>query len=172
MNDRDEINTSFQHPSRFPKNVEGPFYTTGTLSKPQEGSKQPPQWCGDCLWCGPPEHGAPELFAPFDKTYTDTYFIRQSQTPEEVAKAIAATKVCCVNAVRYGGTDRNIIAAMGNNPETCDYIIAPDQSLKLTVGPDGKQLAFAEAMVHEINAKFQNQTKNRRTKPDMDSRQQ
>ncbi len=160
MKEQGTGNTTFQHPFRFPKNADGPFYTTG---QPSKGSAQSAaQWCGNCLWCGAPEAEAPELFAAFDETYTDTYFVRQPQTPEELARAIMAAKVCCVSAVRYGGMDRNIISAMGNNPELCDYIIGPDQSLKCTVGSDGKLLAFARSIVDEEN--YIKQLRNHREK--------
>lgn len=169
MKDEFNENTVFQHPRRFPKNAEGAFYTLGTLCKPPEGSDHPPEWCGDCLWCGAPENEAPELFAPFDETYTDTYFKRQPETHEELARAIESSKVCCVDAVRYGGTDRNIITAMGNNPATCDYIIAPDHSLELTVGPDGNLLPFAREMAEAIGAELLRRLKDHRNRPASDS---
>jgi hypothetical protein len=50
---------------RFPKNVPGSFYTTG-----------------ECLACTLPEKEAPDLLVPLDEANSDTYFVRQPQTPE------------------------------------------------------------------------------------------
>lgn len=94
---------------RFHKNVPGPFYTTG-----------------ECLACGLPEHEAPELLASLDaedNPKCDTYFIRQPETPEEVEKACRALEVCCVDDLRYGGTDPAIIRRLGNDPRYCDYLL-------------------------------------------------
>jgi hypothetical protein len=108
-------------------NAEGPFYTTGHRSQSGE-------WCGDCLWCGAPEHEAPELLAPLDETNINTYFARQPATPDEVARAVMAIQVCCVAALRYGGHDPEIIAALDNDPDCCDYILDDRSGLKCTVG--------------------------------------
>lgn len=92
----------FLHPRRFPKNAAGPFYTTGSESK--EG------WGDDCLECQAPEVEAPDLLAPHSEDNFDTY---------------------CVAALRYGGRDPEIITALGNNPELCDYILDADGNLML-----------------------------------------
>ena len=89
---------------RFPKNVPGPFYTTG-----------------ECLSCGTPEAEAPECLAPLDETNGDTYFLRQPETPEEIERACRAIEVCCADALRYGGTDPAILRRLGNNPLCCDH---------------------------------------------------
>lgn len=91
---------------RFRKNVPGPFYTTG-----------------DCLACDAPEHEAPDLLAPLTGDNYDTYFVRQPTTPEEVERACRALEVCCVAALRYGGTDPNIIRRLGNEPDYCDRLL-------------------------------------------------
>ena len=91
---------------RFPKNVAGPFYTTGT-----------------CLACAAPEAEAPELLAPLSDDNYETYFVRQPSTPEETEKACRAIEVCCVAALRYGGEDPAIIRRLGNRPEYCDTIL-------------------------------------------------
>jgi hypothetical protein len=98
---------------RFEKNVPGPFYTTG-----------------HCLACGAPEQEAPELFAPLEGENYDTYFIRQPTTPDEVERACRAAEVCCLAAVRYGGTDTQIIRRLANLAEWCDNLIASDGSLR------------------------------------------
>lgn len=113
----------FLHPRRFPKNAAGPFYTTGSESK--EG------WGDDCLECQAPEVEAPDLLAPHSEDNFDTYFVRQPQTKEEIKRACNAIGVCCVAALRYGGRDPEIIRALGNNPEHCDYILDAEGNLML-----------------------------------------
>jgi hypothetical protein len=96
-----------QEPSpRFHKNAPGDFYTTG-----------------DCLACEAPESEAPELLAPLVNENYDTYFVRQPQTPSEVEKACRTLEVCCVAALRYGGTDTAIIRRLGNDPLYCDHLL-------------------------------------------------
>jgi hypothetical protein len=150
--------TVFQHPNRFPKNASGPFYTTGFPStEPDENGNC--EWGGNCLWCGQPEAEAPELFFPFDdKSYTDTYFVRQPETPEETEQAIMAAKVCCVFAVRYGGQDLSIIRRLDNDPELCDYI-SVEGELRLTVADDGEFLPFAAKIVKKNRAEWRRQNK-------------
>ncbi len=148
-------NDYFNHPCRFPKNVDGPFYTTGHLDRNADTPDAPSEWRGDCLWCGAPEAEAAELFAPFDDTYTDTYFVRQPSTPEETSRAIAAARVCCVDAVRYGGQDREIIARFGNDPTVCDFIVDDSGNLTCTVGSDGRLLPFAQAIADQKLAELQ-----------------
>ena len=84
----------------------GPFYTTG-----------------DCMACDAPEHEAPDLLAPLTGNNSDTYFVRQPSTPDEVERACRALEVCCVAALRYGGTDPNIIRRLGNEPDYCDRLL-------------------------------------------------
>lgn len=91
---------------RFRKNVPGPFYTTG-----------------DCLACDAPEQEAPDLLAPLNGDNHDTYFVRQPKTTREIERACRAIEVCCVVALRYGGTDPNIIRRLGNEPDYCDNLL-------------------------------------------------
>src|SRR5690349_6213903 len=114
----------FNHPRRFPKNAAGPFYTTGEPYRETDDPASPIVWGGDCLWCGAPEAEATSLLAPFDETYTDTYFVRQPATAEETDQAISAARVCCVSAIRYGGRDPNIIARLDNDPAMCDFVVS------------------------------------------------
>lgn len=96
----------FPNPKRCPLNVPGPFYTLG-----------------ECLMCGAPEHEAPDLMAPLDGDNTITHFRKQPTTPEEVDRACKAIDSCCVEDLRYGGTDPAIILRLGNNPRVCDYLV-------------------------------------------------
>ena len=105
----------FVHPKRFPKNADGPFYTTG-------GQDKDGVWCGDCLSCELPEDEAPDLLAPLREGNTDTYFVRQPEAPDEVERACWALKVCCTDALRYGGKDPEIIKALP--PFLCDYRVS------------------------------------------------
>lgn len=91
---------------RCEKNVPGPFYTTG-----------------ECMSCGTPEIMAPELLAPLDDTNSETFFLKQPETPEEIEHACQAIEVCCADALRYGGKDPAIIERLGNNPNCCDHLL-------------------------------------------------
>jgi hypothetical protein len=86
---------------RCPKNVPGDFYTTG-----------------DCLACGVPETEAPDLLAPLSDANFDTYFVRQPVTAAEIDRACNAVEVCCVDALRYCGTDPQIRKRLGR--DACD----------------------------------------------------
>ena len=97
---------SEEKPQRSGKNVSGDFYTTG-----------------DCLACDAPESEAPDLLAPLSIENTDTYFVKQPQTDEEVERACRAMEVCCVAALRYGGKDEEIIKRLGNNADYCDFLL-------------------------------------------------
>jgi hypothetical protein len=154
----------FRHPLRFPKNADGPFYTTGHPRSTADDPTSPTEWCGDCLWCGAPEAEAPNLLAPFDDSYTDTYFVRQPATPGETEQAIVAARVCCVSAIRYGGRDHDIIEKLGNNPEMCDYFLTESGELKCTVADNGVLLPFAQAIVDEWRAEYQRQLKKQQKK--------
>lgn len=89
---------------RFEKNAPGSFYTTG-----------------ECLSCGVPEAMAPDLLAPLGDENSDTYFVKQPSTPEEIERACRAVEVCCVDALRYGGKSPKVIMRLGNNPVCCDH---------------------------------------------------
>ena len=88
---------------RLPKNAPGPFYTTG-----------------GCIACGAPEDAAPDLLAPLTDDNWETYFLRQPESPEETERACCAAEVCCLNSVRYGGTDPLILRRLGNRLAFCD----------------------------------------------------
>lgn len=114
-------NDYFHHRDRFPKNAPGPFYTLGDVTP--EGT-----WCGRCLSCNVPEEEAPTLLAPLTETNSDTYFVKQPETEEEIEQACCAIEVCCVDALRYGGQDPKILARLrraGNS----DYSIGRDGSV-------------------------------------------
>lgn len=105
----------FQHPKRFPKNAPGAFYTLGDQC--EDG-----RWCGQCLACEVPEHEAPTLLAPLTDTNSDTYFLRQPETDEEIEQACCALELCCVDALRYGGKDPKILARL-RRTDICDYAL-------------------------------------------------
>lgn len=93
-------------PARFEKNAPGDFYTTG-----------------ECLACDAPESEAPDLLAPLESDNYDTYFVKQPETAKEIERACRALEVCCVAALRYGGTDPEIIRWLGNDPLYCDHLL-------------------------------------------------
>jgi uncharacterized protein (TIGR02996 family) len=104
-----ESGPAYRHPQRCPLNVAGPFYTRG-----------------ECLACEAPEHEAPDLLAPLANGNYTTYFVRQPRTAAEVDRACRAAQVCCVDDLRYGGTDPKIITRLGNDPHFCDYLLDED----------------------------------------------
>lgn len=96
--------TVAKQPLRSPRNVAGPFYGIG-----------------ECMACGAPEAEAPDLLAPLSADDNETYFVRQPETPEDIGRACRAVHVCCVAALRYGGTDPAVLKRLGNRVEYCDH---------------------------------------------------
>ncbi|MGM9480836.1 hypothetical protein ACS5PN_06570 [Roseateles sp. NT4] len=114
-------NDYFEHPSRFPKNAAGAFYTLGDIAS--DGT-----WCGQCLSCAAPENEAPALLAPLTDTNSDTYFVRQPETEAEIEQACRAIEVCCVDTLRYGGQDPRILVRL-RRTDCCDYSIDGDGAI-------------------------------------------
>ncbi len=119
---------AYQYDGRLPRNVPGPFYTLGCRGP--EG-----EWSGNCLACEAPEEEAPDLLAPLTEDNIDTYFMKQPRTPDEIERACSAISVCCVAALRYGGTDPVIIRRLGNDPMHSDYLL--DHSGRVYAAPGG-----------------------------------
>lgn len=82
---------------RTPLNAPGPFY----VAKDQ------------CITCMAPEAEAPSLMA-FDEERSSCYFRRQPESPDETYRAMRACWVSCCGAVRYGGSDPDVIARLAN----------------------------------------------------------
>ena len=82
---------------------------------------------------------------------TRTGLTRRSEETEHACNAI---RVCCVCALRYGGTDLSIIARLGNNPEHSDYVIGDTGSLVRVLGEDGELLPFSQHMRDRIRATY------------------
>ena len=125
----------FEHPQRFPKNSHGPFYSLGDITS--DGT-----WCGRCLSCHIPEEQAPTLLAPLTGVNSDTYFVRQPETDEEIEQACCAIEVCCVDALRYGGRDPKILARL-EKAGNCDYAVNeghPTMSPTPKLDPTGPQV--------------------------------
>jgi hypothetical protein len=101
---------------RYPLNAAGDFYVADRL----------------CIACTAPEHEAPELMA-HDEAHDGyhCYFRRQPSTPEELRRAIRAVGVGCCGAVRYGGTDPEVLRllAKADAASACDHSAAPGTSL-------------------------------------------
>ena len=91
-------------------NAPGAFYTMGL-----------------CLFCGTPEAEAPDLLAPLTEENGTTYFLRQPETAEEAEQACGALRMCCVDDLRYGGTDQFIIERLGNSDWYSDFVIRDGQ---------------------------------------------
>jgi hypothetical protein len=153
----------FHHPRRFPKNADGPFYTTGHECPRDATPNAPLVWCADCLQCEAPEAEAPELLATLDDDNLDTHFIRQPDTPGEIAAACMAARVCCTSALRYAGRDRYIIAQLNNEPDYCDFIVV-DGELRLTVNDEGELLPFAQRISNETRIRLGREFRKRNKK--------
>jgi hypothetical protein len=96
-------------------NVPGPFYVAKD----------------ECITCGAPEVEAPSLNRLEDGCHS-CYFFRQPENAEDTYRALRAMAVSCVGAVRYGGTDPDILrraAALGCAAQ-CDH--APPESKGLS----------------------------------------
>jgi hypothetical protein len=92
------------NPDRGTRNVTGAFYSLE----------------GGCLDCRLPESEAPTLLSDDDDDY-ETFFVKQPETDDETEQACKALEVCCVQALRYGGTNKKIIERLGNSPAFCDH---------------------------------------------------
>ena len=90
------------HP-RHKLNVAGEWYATG-----------------ECMACGAPEEQAPTLLAELSDENLDTFFVRQPSTEAQREQACRAAEVCCVNAIRYGGHDKAILARLSGRSELLD----------------------------------------------------
>lgn len=78
---------------------------------------------GGCTACGAPEAEAPTLLSELTDDNWETYFVRQPVTPEEVEQACRAIQCCCLDTLRYGGTDPAIITRLGNARTYCDHLL-------------------------------------------------
>ena len=89
-----------------PNNVPGDFYVQ----------------CESCIHCGAPEAEAPDLM---EMTHTGCYFKKQPETEEETERAINALTVSCISAVRYRGTNKEILMRIIDlgGKEECDYFL-------------------------------------------------
>jgi hypothetical protein len=104
--------------TRCPLNAPGDFYSVG-----------------NCLACGLPEGEAPDLLAPLNEQNNITHLVRQPQTPDDIERACRAVRCCCVQDLRYGGQNLEIIHLLGNDPDYCDYIISERGELVLVERP-------------------------------------
>ena len=73
-----------------PRNAPGDFYVGA----------------GECIACGAPGHEAPDLIR-LDEG--GCYFFKQPVTSEEYRQAIRAISVSCGSAVRYKGSDPQVM---------------------------------------------------------------
>jgi len=105
---------------------------------------------GDCLACGAPESVAPELLAKLDLSNSKTYFVRQPETTTELELACFAMESCCVNALRYCGTEKAIISRLDNDPRYCDYVMNDRGDLVYCLDENGELLDWASEIVNAI----------------------
>ncbi len=94
---------------RTPLNAEGDFYVLKDT----------------CITCLSPEHEAPELMG-LDEA-TGCYFKRQPKTLEELEHAIEAVRASCVEALRYAGSDPEILERLRAQGcgSLCDVLSPP-----------------------------------------------
>lgn len=83
-------------PQRVPQNVPGDFYVE----------------VGLCTQCCIVHGEAPDLLNDPAQRFDECFFRRQPQTHEEVERAITAMSLSEMEALRYGGTDPEIVAML------------------------------------------------------------
>ena len=88
---------------RVPENAPGDFYV-------EEGF---------CMRCCLVHSEAPELLNNPKLAFRQCYFRRQPETPQEIEHAIRAIEISETGALRYGGTDQDIIRRLGR--ACCDH---------------------------------------------------
>jgi hypothetical protein len=82
--------------SRHAKNAPGPFFVTDS----------------ECISCGYPHVLAPDLMAwemDDQGRHNHCYFKKQPETACELIQAIKAVKGSCCGALRYSGSDKDIL---------------------------------------------------------------
>ena len=87
-----------EEPKRHPSNADGDFFVEYDM----------------CMACDAPCSEAPELMAYDENMHC--YFKRQPENLEEIAHAINAVRVCCIEAVRYEGNDSQVLQLMRTLP--------------------------------------------------------
>ena len=111
---------SISLPQRAPNSVAGDFYVEANL-------------CTRCCLV----HGeAPALLNDPEEPFESCFFRRQPETPEEVDQAISAICVTEVCALRYGGTDPDIIAKLRKRhmASVCDHTPEGQEEIKRRSG--------------------------------------
>ncbi len=73
---------------------------------------------------------------------------------EEIESACCAIEVCCVDALRYGGTDKNIIERLGNDPAHCDYNLDGKLNMGLEQFWGNKTYKLVQALKYWIVNKY------------------
>lgn len=94
------------------KNAPGPFYVVND----------------ECIACQAPEQEAPDVMAHVDRNGAGyhCYFKRQPTTAEELEQAILSVVVSCCGAVRYAGSDPEVLRRISEWSECrdqCDALI-------------------------------------------------
>lgn len=74
---------------------------------------------GECVFCGAPAAVAPNLIRHSSEGYHSCYFIKQPTTDEELKEAVAAVNASCVCALRYRGSDPQILSQI--SPMSVDH---------------------------------------------------
>jgi hypothetical protein len=98
-----------QSPEAYPKNAPGDFIVNDF----------------ECIQCCAPEAEAPTLM---DNDGTSCYFKKQPETPEEIEQALNAVHVCCIGAVRYCGSNQQIIERLNELEKKTQMRIAINHS--------------------------------------------
>ena len=142
----------FQHPRRFPRNADGPFYTTGYRTRENDSPNANLVWCGDCMQCEAPE-AEPDLLAPLDRQNSNTFFATTVYARRDFKSVHGRAGVLRL-ALRYGGRDVSIIMQLQNDPEYCDYMIGEDNQLLETVDANGNFLSFAQKIIDSRRDKW------------------
>jgi hypothetical protein len=116
-----------QHGPRFkphPRSAPGDFYVED----------------GCCLACGVPHVVAPDLLGWVDTRRRHCFWIKQPETPEELARAIEVLQKQEVGCHRYAGSDLEVLQRI--SPENCDYPLKPANS-RVDIASAPRSVEFA-----------------------------
>jgi hypothetical protein len=86
--------------------------------------------------------------------YESCFFKQQPRTPGELDKVIAAMEVSCVPALRYAGTDAEILRRLQENglADRCDVLV-PDDKIPPAGGDPFQRMIDLDCALHPETAR-------------------
>jgi hypothetical protein len=110
--------------------------------------------CDCCISCEAPYHEAPDLMGRPGSSSRNygCYFRKQPETPEEVERACDAVMVSCVEAVRYKGSDRNVLRRLYERGAYASCDVSPTEEELLII--DYVRTEYAQARTGGVHWAF------------------